>query len=235
MPPNKDRDMELWKTWKANPGSRTLAPLLQQVAPLINKEVSRWSGAISSVPLQVEGARLAVEAFTSYDPKYGAALSTHLTNRLQKLSRMVYDAQALAKVPELALLRINTLNSAKKELESRHGREPTIDELADHLSWSAKSIKKLNQFQHSENVESLGSLPISGNAEDDGNIVYIYHGLAPADQKLFEHLTGYGGAPRLNTKQLAKKLGMNVGQINYSKKKLTTKIQEMLAAGESKK
>jgi DNA-directed RNA polymerase specialized sigma subunit len=230
-----DKDIELWKKWKKTQTPTNLSPLLDQLGPLINKEVSRWSGAISSVPLTIEAKKLAVEALHSYDPKYGAALGTHVTNRLQKLSRLVYSSQNLAKLPELALLRINTLNSAKKELESRHGREPTIDELADHLSWSAKSIKKLNQFQHSENVESLGSLPISGNAEDDGNIVYIYHGLAPADQKLFEHLTGYGGAPRLNTKQLAKKLGMNVGQINYSKKKLTTKIQEMLAAGEPKK
>jgi DNA-directed RNA polymerase specialized sigma subunit len=234
MPINRDKDVELWKTWKKTPTSKNLSPLLDNLTPLIGKEVGRWSGAISSVPLTIEARRLAVEALHSYDPKFGASLGTHVTNRLQKLSRIVYESQNLARIPELALLRINTLNSATKELEAHHGREPTIDELADHLSWSQASIKKLQPFRHAENIESLTTLPVSGNAEDDSNIVYIYHGLAPADQKLFEHLTGYGGAEKLNAKQLAKKLEMNVGQLNYAKKKLVTRIQEMQKAGDKK-
>lgn len=235
MSATHDKDIELWRAWKKSPTPKNLEPLFNQLNPLIGKEVNRWSGAVSSVPLTMEAKKLTVEALHSYDPKFGASLGTHVTNRLQKLSRLVYDTQNLARIPELALLNINTLNAAKKELEARHGREATIDELADHLSWSQKRIKKLNQFQHSEGVESLGTLPVSGNAEDDSNIVYIYHGLAPEDQKLFEHLTGYGGAPKLNTKQISKKLDMNIGQVNYARKKLVTKIQDMLKAGEPKK
>ena len=230
-----DKDIRLWRAWKKNPTPTNLSPLLTQLEPLIGKEVNRWSGAISKVPLQIEAYRLAVEAFHSYDPKFGAAIGTHVTNRLQKLSRIVYESQNLARIPELALLRINTLKNATKELEAHKGREPTIEELADHLSWSQASIKKLTPFMHAENIESLGALPVSGNAEDDSRSVYVYHGLAPNEQKLLEYFTGYGGTQQLNSKEIAKKLDINVGQVNYAKKLLIAKIHSMESAGETKK
>lgn len=222
---NKDKDIELWKAWKKSPSEQTLTPLLKQVEPLINKEVNRWSGAVSSVPLMIEAKKQAIEAFHTYDPKKGAGLGTHVSNRIQKISRLVYSKQNLARIPEQEQLRTNAYRNAERELESNLGRPPTIEELSEHMSWPGAAIKKVRKMIHTENIESVGSMPISGHTEDDTLLNYIYHDLAPHEQLLFEHVTGYGGTKKLSTPDMLKKLKMTQSQFSYAKKKLIDKVK----------
>src|SRR5512134_2171856 len=86
----KAKDITLWKEWKKTRSPQALQKLLDQMHPIIMQTVNKWAPAASRSLLESEAKRLAVEAFERYDPNQGAALSTFLASRLQKLSRTVY-------------------------------------------------------------------------------------------------------------------------------------------------
>ena len=96
----REKDTELWKTWKADPSKDNLHSLFRQVNPILQKEVNRWSGGSVATPvLQVNAKKLALQAFGSYNPEK-SALSTHVTNQLKGLSRDPYTYINPARMPE---------------------------------------------------------------------------------------------------------------------------------------
>ena len=96
----REDDLQAWQAWQGNPNSRNMHNVLGQLKPLIQKEVNRWSGSYSLARplLELEANRLASEAVHTYSPHRGAALATHVTNRLKKLSRLPYTHQNLARL-----------------------------------------------------------------------------------------------------------------------------------------
>jgi len=225
----QERDIEAWREWRRAPNDVNLGRLLQQLNPIIQREVSRWAGTLARPSLEMEAKKLAVEAIESYSPKAGAALATHVTNRLKKLSRLSYTHQNIARIPEYQTLKFRTFNDAQMELADRFGREPTADELADELRWSNAAVSNFQTNLRKEFVES-GELPphfdqVHGAS---GEIDFIYHDLTPMQKKIFEHTTGYGGAQVLNNPQLVKKLKLTQGQVSYQKRALTDRFTTLL-------
>ena len=210
----KTKDIELWRKWKRSQSPEDLQLLLNQMRPVIMREVMKWSGSMSVSLLEAEGKRLAVEAFQSYDPNQGTALSTYVAGRLPKLSRMVYANQNTARLSETQALLFHSYNRGRSELTDRHGREPTQMELADHLAWSPK---KLTTFQRQVNrKEFIESEDHPDAVEPDDHLTdFVYHDLTPQQQKIFEYKTGYLGAPRLSGAAICKKLGITQGQLSY--------------------
>jgi DNA-directed RNA polymerase specialized sigma subunit len=212
----KAKDLELWYRWKKSNSSGDLQLLLNQMNSIILREVNKWSPSMSRSYLEAEGKRLAVEAFHLYDPKQGTTLSTFLASRLPKLSRVTYSVMNTARLSETKNLLFHTYFAAGNELRDRHGREPTNDELADHLGWSPKKLEQFQrQSQRKEFVESEDH-PDSEDAED--NLVdYIYHDLTPLQKSIFEHSTGYQGKQKLSGSEMMKKLNITQGQLSYQK------------------
>lgn len=221
----KDQDLALWKAWKRNPSDMNTSALLKQMNPLIQRETNKWSGTLARPLLETEGKRLALEAFKTYDPNRGAALSTHVVNRLQKMSRMSYSHQNVARLPENKMLQFHTYHVGHAQLQDNFGRTPTTDEMADHLGWTLPQVNKFNvQTGRQELVESVGVENIGRNLAQveasDHLIDFVHHDLPPVQKSMFEHLTGYQGAERLNNKQIQKKLKLTQGQYSYQKRKL---------------
>lgn len=220
----KARDLALWEEWHKTQSPVALQQLLDQMNPIINREVNKWASSMSRSLLEMEGKRLAVEAFKSFDPTKGATLSTYVASRLPKLSRIVYANQNTARLSETKALLFHTYNAATNELRDRHGRDPTNDELADHLGWSHK---KLNQFQRQagrkEFVESEEHPDYDQG--DDHLIDFIYHDLTPLQQQIFEHSTGYMGKEKLSGAAMMKKLNITQGQLSYQKNLIVKKIE----------
>jgi len=210
----KTTDMELWRRWKRTQSPDDLQLLLNQMRPIIMREVLKWSGSMSSSLLEAEGKRLAVEAFQSYDPNAGAALSTYVASRLPKLSRMVYANQNTARLSETQALLFHTYTRAKNELTDTHGHEPSQAQLADHLGWSTKKLTAFQrQVGRKEFVESEDH-PEHSSAEDHLTD-FIYHDLTPQQQKIFEYKTGYNHSPQLSGAEICKKLNITQGQLSY--------------------
>jgi DNA-directed RNA polymerase specialized sigma subunit len=223
----KVKDLELWKSWKRSKDPSVLQQLLNQMNPIINREVNRWAASMSRSLLEAEGRRLAVKAFNEYDPNHGAALSTFVASRLPKLSRLVYANQNTARLSETKALLFHSYNSAMNELKDRHGREPTSDELADHLGWSPKKLADFQkQSARKEFIESEEH-PDFDDSESDHMVDFIYHDLTPLQKKIFEYTTGYQGSPKLTGAQITKKLAITQGQLSYQKSLIVKNVEKV--------
>lgn len=234
MSTRKEKDIELWEQWKRTKSSYDLQLLMEQMDPVIQSEVNKWSGAIARPVLEAKAKTLALEAFESYDLKKGAALNTHLTNRLKKLSRKVYTHQDAVRVPEYKKLKINSFLQGQSELMGQHGREPTSQELTDHLGWSPKMVAAVQRAIAPELIESAdvgAGLFEHGSVwgrEDDAMVDMIYYDLPPTDKLIFEYSTGYGGKRILSNAAIMRKTHLTQGQLSYRKRKIVDKLQTVL-------
>ncbi len=202
------------------------------MSPIIHKEVNKWAGSLARPLLETEGKKLAMESFHSYDPSKGAALGTHVTNGLMKMSRLSYANQNVARLPENEMLKYHSYHVGHQELQDALGRGPTTDELADHLGWSIKHVEAFRKnIGRQEMLESGGVEGSSAGLYDDDvqdHVVdFIHHGLPPVQKAMFEHLTGYGGAEMLSNQEIQKKLGLTQGIYSYQKSKLIQHIEDV--------
>ena len=227
MNPRQQRDLDLWKEWKKTNNPVVLQQLLSGLAPLLNREISKWDTTVPRPALESKARLLTVEALKSYDPSRGAAVGTHVASRIRKLSRHVYPYQNVARLPENQQLLYNTFQVAQNRLVDSLGRDPTHEELADELAWAPKKVTDFQKaFGRRELVESEGA-QISGDDETDSLVDFYYHGLAPHDQKLFEDITGYGtGISRTNA-QLRRKHNLSQGQLSYRKRKFIDELKRI--------
>jgi DNA-directed RNA polymerase specialized sigma subunit len=228
-PSRSEQDLALWKAWKKSPTDANLSAVLKQLEPLVQREASKWAGTLARPLLETDGRRLAVEALHDYDPSRGAAVGTHVATRLQKMSRLSYANQNVARLPENKMLMFHTYTVGHAQLTDSLGRTPTTDELADHLSWSIPHLTKFRrEISHHEMLESGGAAE-TGSAglfeadEQDSSVDFLHHDLPPQQKLIFEYLTGYGGAPILSNTEIQKKLGLTQGVYSYQKAKIVEK------------
>lgn len=221
----KATDLELWKQWKKTKSPNDLQKLLDQMTPILLREVNKWAPAMSRSFLEAEAKRLAVEAFNSYDPNAGTALSTYVASRLPKLSRIVYSTQNTARLSETKNLLFHAYSSAVNDLRGQHGREPTNDEIADSLGWSMKKLDKFQrQTQRKEFVESEDHP--EEETEEDNLVDFIYHDLTPLQKSIFEYSTGYLGKPKLSGAEIMKRLSITQGQLSYQKNMIVSAVKK---------
>ncbi len=231
MENRQQQDLDLWREWKNTGSPDTLKKLLTRLQPLIKREVDKWKSTIPPAALESKGRLLTVEALRTYNPNMGAAIGTHVTSRLRKLSRHVYPHMNVARLPENKQLMFNTVSVAQNNLYDSLGRDPTVTELADELKWTPKKVSAFQgAFSKRELVESEGS-NIELEAEDSTLTDFYYHGLPPSDQKLFEDITGYGGAKPSTNTQLRRKYNLSQGQLSYKKRKFTVDIRRIQQGG----
>jgi DNA-directed RNA polymerase specialized sigma subunit len=225
-------DQDAWTAWKKNPSDAHASALLTQVNPLIHREANKWAGTLARPLLEAEGKRLAMEAFHSYDPSKGAALGTHVVNQLQRMSRLSYANQNVARLPENKMLLYHSYNVAHSDLADAHGRAPTTDEIADHLGWPLHQVEAYRKSIGRREMLESGGLFESGDAglydadKQEHVVDFIHHGLTPQHKAIFEHLTGYGGAEQLSNTEIQKKLGLTQGQYSYAKAKLIEHVEK---------
>ena len=219
----KTEDVRLWKQWKKSQSSPDLQALLNHLQPVINSQVNRWAGTLSRDTLETKAKILAADAIRGYDPKAGAALATHVTNQLQKLSRTVYTHTQAARLPEHKVIGMVSFHAAQEQLKNDLGHDPTTSQLADNLGWGSERIQ---EFQRAYNrKEMLGSgefnpASFSTSETDDPMASFVYHDMAPPQQRLFEHITGFGGKEVLSNEDIMKKFDLTQGQLSYQKRKL---------------
>lgn len=225
----QQEDLELWNRWKKTKSKNTLKQLMTRMNPLIHREVNKWQYTVPPAALMSKGRLLTVKALESYNPNKGAAIGTYVTSSLRKLSRYAYPMQNVARMPENKQLLFNTFEGAKGRLYDELGREPTIEEMSDELSWNKKKVRDFQRsFGRRELVESEGAFQ-DEHAEEAPLVDFYYHGLAPDDKLLFEDITGYGGRNPLSNTQLRKKFKMTQGQLSYKKRKFTEQIKSIQA------
>ena len=229
-PTRGEQDLALWRRWKSAPSDEHASALLRQVHPLIQREVGKWAGTLARPLLETEGKRLAMHAFHNFDPTRGAQLGTHVVNQLQKVSRLSYANQNVARLPENKMLQFHAYHLGHEKLQDDLGRAPTTDELADHLGWSMGHIEAFRKdIGRRELLESGGTegseAGLHADDAQDHLVDFIHHDLPPMQKGIFEHLTGYRGAEVLSNQAIQQKLGLTQGQYSYVKAKLMTHVE----------
>lgn len=223
----KQQDVALWRAWKANPSKENLNKLLKQLDPLIMSQVRNWSGTVADSRLKIRARILAKEALSSYNPSKGA-LSTHITTRLQKLSRDVYPYQNAARLPEHQQIKYRTYHTAIASFEDKHGRKPNTSELADSLAWSTKQVNSYEGQLRGDFVTSAGVVNdfYEEGIEDRLVLDYVYHDLDNQEKELFKYITGYQGAPTLSNAEIMARMQLTQGQLSYLKRKLIKRVND---------
>jgi len=223
------RDLELWHEARKKrfQDPSTLNALLHELNPIIQKEVGKWGSTVPRPALESKARMLTVDALKKYDPNRGAAVATHVTSQIRKLSRHVYPYQNVARLPENKQLNYNAFQIAQNRLVDTLGRDPTVDEMADQLGWPQR---KVTDFQHSfarrELVESEGAY-IEGDETQEPVVDFYYHGLSPTNRRLFEDITGYNNQRPMTNQQLMRKHQLTQGQLSYRKRKFTNDLQRI--------
>ena len=229
-PDRKTQDREAWEQWQRTRSPQDLQRVLNRLQPIIAREVNRWAGSLSRGTLELKAKALAVKAIQSYNPAMGTTLSTHVTNQLQKLSRTVYTHTQAARLPEHKAVAMTSFNAAHEMLNSELGRTPTVLELAEHLGWSKMRTGQFQQAYERKELLTSGEFRPSSFAvndfQQDPMVDFVYYDMSPANQKLFEHVTGYGGAKVLSNKELMDKFKLTQGQLSYRKRKLINLVRD---------
>jgi len=124
-------------------------------------------------------------------------------------------------------MKINTFQKTKELLHEQKGREPTVIELADELSWSPNEISRMEaelrkDLGHSLSFQDHAFINFNQNVEA---INFAYYSLAPQEQTVYDYSVGAHGKSQLKTSQIARKLHVSPSQISKMKKNILKKIE----------
>jgi DNA-directed RNA polymerase specialized sigma subunit len=216
MTPDKSEDIALWRAWKQAPSPQNLEALIKQLMPLIRRETSRWGSLVPPYVLENEAKKLTIKACESYNPMAGTALSTHVINQLQKLSRTAYKNQSSLSVPEQQRLTFNRYSAAQRHLEDLNGRKPSLEELGDYLAIKPKKLQMIVENVGKRELIESGEGPAFVKDEHDDVLHLAFADMTPLQKRIFEMRTGYNGVPvAKDAKVITKALNITQGQLSY--------------------
>lgn len=237
-PPKPPTPEQLFGDWQARPGPETLNPLLKAVQPSVDRALRTYH--LQDDPVMRDRARvLVIQNLPKFDPSR-AGLNTFVNTSLQRLQREA--APKAVRIPERVHLDAQMLDRTERELDSRLGRTPTVEELADLSGLSVRRIETIRRnYQPSLSEEGFfeqsdgaaGMAPGTERSEhEDLWLGFFYADLDdPIDKKIFEWSTGWGGAPRLTKTEMARRLGRSVPAISQRSDRLAGELEELMRAG----
>ena len=231
----KDKEMELWKEWKAGDNNAAGSQLLHSMDPLIQQQVGRYAASgLPRVALETKARKLAYDSFQSYDPSK-AGLNTHVVNNMRHMQRFVLEYQNVGKIPEHRGILITKYNNTNRMLETSKGREPTLAELSGELGWSLAETERMQ-------TELRKDLTIVQETDEDDSsaffdaklyetdklkdyISFVYHSSPAEDKKIIEYSFGMGGSEILKVKDIAGKLNKSESYVRKRRAAIAEKIQ----------
>jgi DNA-directed RNA polymerase specialized sigma subunit len=76
------------------------------------------------------------------------------------------------------------------------------------------------------NLANLAYTPVFDSGENDEWIHFVYHDLSDKDKIIFEHRTGFGGKPVLDTAAIAKKIGVSASTVSQRIKAIVARLNQ---------
>ena len=231
-------DYKLWEQWQQNPTPDNMHPLIQRFEPAFKQKARLWRAP--NVPEAAFKANLklqAIDAFKTYDPTKGAALRTHVENRLKKSMRFNAQQQNMARIPEEKGYQIGPIQRAQDELREEFGRPPTPTEISEFLNPMMSPRKqltpqKVEQIQKAQIRDVIGSSfdsdPVPKAIGRERQVISLLRPtLTPDQQVVFDHLYGMNGKKRItSTNELARTLGKSPSQVSRLRTGIFTQFQK---------
>jgi DNA-directed RNA polymerase specialized sigma subunit len=234
----KEELSSLIKQWKQAPSPTTTQSVLQSIEPIVKKAIRMYAIGGHSPTLFSKARLYAMESLKDFDPDR-ANLETYLLNRLRVIMRWSGQEQQAIRVPETLLLERRKVTEFDEEYQSKHGRPPSDQEVADALGISLERLEKIRSIQPGM---SEGQLPVAESGmkimpetkipEANKNKVsdavwYVYYDSDPRDQIILEHTYGLNGKPVLDKSAIAEKLKITPSAVTQRSAKLKEKIGEI--------
>jgi DNA-directed RNA polymerase sigma subunit (sigma70/sigma32) len=227
----RTKDIELWREWKSTGSSQTLALLLNSMDSLLQTQINKFMG--SNIPrsaLEAEARRLAVGAFSTYDPSFNVQLSTHVVNHLKHLQRYVLTYQNVGHIPEHRGIMISRYQGIKDSLEDKLQREPSVLELADTLSWSPGEVERMeielrkDLFIGQDEEETFFDRDYTKSNKFKDLIEFTLYSLTGPKRVVMEYSFGIGGKPRKTVSEIARAVRMSEIQVRNIQKEIAESI-----------
>jgi DNA-directed RNA polymerase sigma subunit (sigma70/sigma32) len=229
----KPEELDTWKKWKKTQDPMHMSNLMRSMDPFLQSQVNRFAASPLPRPAIESQARvLAYKAFTTYDPKKGAALNTHVGNELKHLTRYVLEFQNVGKIPENRGIAISKYNNIKANLVEDLNREPTVLELSDALQWSSAEVERMqSELRQDLSIiqgkdEAFFDTLYNQSDKTRNAVEFVYYSSSPVEQKILEYWFGIGGSQKISTEQMAIKLGKSIDEIKIISKDLAKKIKD---------
>ena len=224
------KDLELWHHWNSNGRQpEHLEPLLIRFQPLINQKVREWMPGAMVAPAALEAniASHVVKSFQSYKPDRGASLNTHVNYGIQKGKRFVAQHQNVVSLAEPDAYQVGNIQRAQTQLQEQFGREPTHQELADHMGMPISRVKKIQAAVMKDVPGSaMESDPNPKFTPREQEVLSLLPPLLNERQKRIFDLAYHPTAPVTSTNALAAKTGMSPSQISRIKTQLINMVNQ---------
>lgn len=231
--PDKQRELELWKTWKSSGSTDAYNALVQRLEPLVQKRVGLLKAA-PGVPVEVLEARAHRElrkALTNYDPTR-SQMNTHVVNSLRKVNRAVYRHQNFATIPESRILKITEHDAAVEKLKTQ-GKSATPSAVGRAARMSTADVRRLQRERRADLSTSRFEFDPSGikQTEYQQALQLVRTSLDPKERVVFDYIIGAKGTPVRSTTALAKVLGVSPSYISKLKGRIAERIETAAGAG----
>lgn len=226
-------DLTPYEAWQAAPSPDTLSAVVDSLAPTISSVVASMGG--SGDPRITARARvIAAKAVQTYDPEHGASLPTWVTQQERQLSRDIRKSRSVLTIPDGVKRDAYAIYRAEAQFEDEHGKEPTLEELADVSKISVKRIQDVRRKMMHEGQETASDTDtqyqIAGAPMDFSQeaMDYVYPELDRKDKLVLEYMTGYNGHRPKDNKWIMQKLGLNDVQMSRRRMRIITKLREAI-------
>lgn len=229
-----ERDSRLLSAWKSATGAKkdkALGDLLTTMNGPIMTAVNAFHGApMPKATMELTGKLHAVNALKEYDASLGMSIANYVTTSVkQKLYRYVGTYQNVARIPEYKIRQIGPLRDATTELTNKFGREPTTDELADHMGVAVSHVTGLRRLLRKDLTEEGGGgvdqFEAFEHDPDYERAIMAYYSMNQAEKQVFDYSLGAHGQKQLQTNDIALKLKISAGRVSQIKKSIALKIK----------
>jgi DNA-directed RNA polymerase specialized sigma subunit len=219
---------ELILQYQKEPTKENGQLLLDAYAPYIKANINKWSGIVPQSVLEAHGKHHALTAFKSFDPEK-ANINTHLYNHISQLSRYIYTHQNTSQIPEHQLQQLGRLNQAKAYLNDQLGREPTLEDLSDHMHLPKVHIERMMTNNRADLINDSDTEFQTNSTNVDNKlgdrIFAIRNQMDKKEQKQFDSLTGFGGTKVLTPQDFGKKFKMKPYEVSRLKTSLAKRFK----------
>jgi hypothetical protein len=236
--PRSDPDAA-YAAWTKAPTPDSLRAVVDAHDSTISSALKAYAPQHADNAVVRQRARLmAADAIRTYRGG-DAKLATHIHSQLQTLRRVAPRVNDPFPKPERLAIDTAKIESNRVALADKLGREPSIDELAEFGKYDVSKLKRAMSRNRAVVPES--SIDGQGDDEDNAEVMpgvrkksveavwadYVFHDLSDTDKVVFQHRTGYGGAPILPNEVIARRLRISPAAVTQRATRVQAKLNQL--------